>query len=290
MQIYEITRKPVKEGVLGGIADELTKAGVNYAAAKTGVNLSPYLAKQDSLVTIKDATGKNHTYSKSGSKWVDTATNKEVDPATAVMLDNQAKQQSTQQSTAPASTPAATAPASTPAATAPASTPAAIAPAPTAPVAQSPEEIRKAKQAVAAKAAQDQMAGKPVTSTAPPATTASAPPPVAATPNFNKGISGYGKTTMNAPTGIPKIAKPAIPATTAPIAQTFKPPVKAPAKLPKSPPDMNQYFADKRAQNRAKYGPASDQIKQSKPGAPTSAEYANLEKRLQQQLAAQGAT
>ena len=272
MQIYEITRKPVKEGVLGGIADELTKAGVNYAA-RTGVSLAPYLDKKDGLVTIKDATGKNHTYSKSGSKWVDTATNKEVDPATAVMLDNQAKQQSTQQSTAPASTPATTAPASTPAA---------IAPAPTTPVAQSPEEIRKAKQAVAAKAAQDQMAGKPVTSTT--------PPPVAATPNFNKGISGYGKTTMNAPTGIPNIAKPAIPATTAPVAQTFKSPVKAPAKLPKSPPDMNQYFADKRAQNRAKYSPASDQIKQSKPGAPTSAEYANLEKRLQQQLAAQGAT
>ena len=281
MQIYEVTRKTVKEGVLGGIADELTKAGVNYAAAKTGVNLSPYLDKQDSLVTIKDATGKNHTYSKSGNKWFDTTTNKEVDPATAAMLDNQAKQQSTQQSTAPASTPAAIAPASTPAA---------IAPAPTAPVAQSPEEIRKAKQAVAAKAAQDQMAGKPVITTAPAVTTASAPPPVATPPNFNKGVSGYGKTTMNAPTGIPNIVKPAIPATTAPIAQTFKPPVKAPAKLPKSPPDMNQYFADKRAQNRAKYGPASDQIKQSKPGAPTSAEYANLEKRLQQQLAAQGAT
>ena len=283
MQIYEVTRKTVKEGVLGGIADELTKAGVNYAA-RTGVSLAPYLDKKDSLVTIKDATGKNHTYSKSGSKWVDTATNKEVDPATAVMLDNQAKQQSTSQTKAPASTPVTTT------TTAPALTPAAIAPATTAPVAQSPEEIRKAKQAVAAKAAQDQMAGKPVITTAPAVTTASAPPPVATPPNFNKGVSGYGKTTMNAPTGIPNIVKPAIPATTAPIAQTFKPPVKAPAKLPKSPPDMNQYFADKRAQNRAKYGPASDQIKQSKPGAPTSAEYANLEKRLQQQLAAQGAT
>ena len=264
MQIYEITRKPVKEGVLGGIADELTKAGVNYAAQKTGVSLAPYLDKKDSLVTIKDATGKNHTYSKSGSKWVDTATNKEVDPATAAMLDNQAKQQSTQQSTAPASTPATTT------TTAPASTPAAIAPATTAPVAQSPEEIRKAKQAVAAKAAQDQMAGKPVTTTAPAVTTTSAPPPVATPPNFNKGVSGYGKTTMNAPTGIPNIAKPAIPATTAPVAQTSKTPKIAPAKLPKT-------------------APVSDQIKQSKPGAPTSAEYANLEKRLQQQLAAQGA-
>jgi len=220
MQIYEITRKSVKEGVLGGIADELTKAGVNYAA-RTGVSLAPYLDKKDSLVTIKDATGKTHTYSKSGSKWVDTATNKEVDPATAAMLDNQAKQQSTQQSTAPASTPATT--------TAPASTPVATAPATTAPAAQSPEEIRKAKQAVAAKAAQDQMAGKPVTTTAPAVTTATAPPPVATTPNFNKGISGYGKTTMNAPTGIPNIAKPAIPATTAPVAQTSKTPTRTAA-------------------------------------------------------------
>jgi hypothetical protein len=76
---------------------------------------------------------------------------------------------------------------------------------------------------------------------------------------------------MNAPTGIPNIAKPAIPATTAPVAQTSKTPKIAPAKLPKT-------------------APVSDQIKQSKPGAPTSAEYANLEKRLQQQLAAQGAT
>ena len=58
-------------------------------------------------------------------------------------------------------------------------------------VAQSPEEIRKAKQATAAQAAQDQMAGKP------PVT------PAATTPNFGAQTPGYGPVTSNVPSAIP---------------------------------------------------------------------------------------
>jgi len=58
-------------------------------------------------------------------------------------------------------------------------------------VPQSPEEIRKAKQATAAQAAQDQMAGKP------PVTAA------ATTPNFGAQTPGYGPVTSNMPSAIP---------------------------------------------------------------------------------------
>lgn len=149
----------------------------------------------------------------------------------------------------------------------------------TAPASQSPEDIRKAKQADAAKAAQAQMTAKPApTATAEPVpgetsaqtaakahtggkvagqlsqtpnairkrdaraataqakTTgndvmgrmakqlggapaggpAQAEPTAtpAATPDFSKTMTGYGKTTTNAPTGVPSVAKPAVPAAT----------------------------------------------------------------------------
>jgi len=155
----------------------------------------------------------------------------------------------------------------------------------TAPAGQSPEDIRKAKQADAAKTAQAQMTAKPAApTTAEPAATAEPVPgetpaqtaaktrtggkvagqvsqtpnairkrdaravaaqakttgndvmgrmakqlgtapaggpaqaeptaTPAAVPDFSKTMTGYGKTTTNAPTGVPSVAKPAVPAAT----------------------------------------------------------------------------
>lgn len=148
-----------------------------------------------------------------------------------------------------------------------------------APASQSPEDIRKAKQADAAKAAQAQMTAKPAPAAtaepvpgetpaqtaakahtggkvagqlsqtpnairkrdaraataqakttgndvmgrmakqlggAPAGGPAQAEPTAtpAATPDFSKTMTGYGKTTTNAPTGVPSVAKPAVPAAT----------------------------------------------------------------------------
>jgi hypothetical protein len=53
-----------------------------------------------------------------------------------------------------------------------------------------------------------------------------APPaggPAQTTPNFGKQMTGYGKTTTNAPTGVPTVAKPAVPATTNATTQPVEP-------------------------------------------------------------------
>ena len=163
--------------------------------------------------------------------------------------------------------------------TAPGATAATPPAATTAPASQSPEDIRKAKQADAAKAAQAQMTAKPAPAAtaepvpgetpaqtaakahtggkvagqlsqtpnairkrdaraataqakttgndvmgrmakqlggAPAGGPAQAEPTAtpAATPDFSKTMTGYGKTTTNAPTGVPSVAKPAVPAAT----------------------------------------------------------------------------
>ena len=75
------------------------------------------------------------------------------------------------------------------------------------PTAQSPEEIRKAKQAAAAQTAQGQMAANPA-------------PTKPATANYGRSITGYGKTTTNAPAGVPNPTaqmQPTTGAKTAPV-------------------------------------------------------------------------
>ena len=81
---------------------------------------------------------------------------------------------------------------------------AATPPAPTAPANQSPEEIRKARQAAAAKVAQGQMAGQPAAVTTPPATTAPAQTSTTSAP-------GYSSVKMNAPAGIPSVGGSKLP-------------------------------------------------------------------------------
>ena len=46
----------------------------------------------DGVQSVKDAQGKTHQYKKVGEKWINIADNKEVDPATAAMLNRQMKQ------------------------------------------------------------------------------------------------------------------------------------------------------------------------------------------------------
>jgi hypothetical protein len=87
---------------------------------------------------------------------------------------------------------------------------------------QSPEQIRKAKQAVAAKAAQDQMAGKTTTAAQPTAITPSAAAPAApaqptattqpAAPNFTQTNKvPYQQATMNTPVAkVPATPKPSV--------------------------------------------------------------------------------
>jgi hypothetical protein len=157
--------------------------------------------------------------------------------------------------TAPATT-AATAPA----ATAPAAT--------TAPASQSPEDIRKAKQADAAKAAQGQMAAS--TQQAQTATNdvmnrmtkqLGAPPaggPAQTTPNFGKQMTGYSKTTTNAPTGVPAVAKPAVPATTNATTQPAQPEPQG------TTLDLDQFKKDQAAKKAQQTAPAVPGFQQTK--------------------------
>jgi hypothetical protein len=53
-----------------------------------------------------------------------------------------------------------------------------------------------------------------------------APPaggPAQPAPDFSKQMTGYGKTTINAPTGVPAVVKPAVPATTNATTQPAQP-------------------------------------------------------------------
>lgn len=160
----------------------------------------------------------------------------------------------------------ATPPAQTPAATA-ATPPAAT----TAPASQSPEDIRKAKQADAATAAQGQMAASTQQ-----AQTASndvmnrmtkqlgAPPaggPAQTTPNFGKQMTGYGKTTTNAPAGVPAVAKPAVPATTNATTQPAQPAQPEPQGTTL---DLDQYKKDQAAKKAQQTAPATPGFMQTK--------------------------
>jgi hypothetical protein len=150
-----------------------------------------------------------------------------------------------------------------PAATAPATPPAA-----TTPASQSPEDIRKAKQADAAAAAQGQMAAS--TQQAQTATNdvmnrmtkqLGAPPaggPAQTTPNFGKQMTGYGKTTINAPTGVPAVAKPAVPATTNATTQPAQPEPQG------TTLDLDQFKKDQAAKKAQQTAPAVPGFMQTK--------------------------
>jgi len=151
--------------------------------------------------------------------------------------------------------PGAAPPAQTPttAATSPAAT--------TAPAGQSPEEIRKAKQAAAAQTAQAQMAGsaqqaQTATNDVMARMTKQLAPATTATPNFGKQMTGYSKTTINAPTGVPAVAKPTVPATTNATTQPVEP--------QGTTLDLDQFKKDQAAKNAQQTAPAVPGFMQTK--------------------------
>jgi hypothetical protein len=305
----------------------LSKALVGHAVAGLGNAIrrnAPYGHYDNSnsgeSVRIKDAKGVEHIYTKAGNRWY-SKDNKEVDAATAAMLNDRAEQQATAKSST-TSAPAADA---APATTSPATPTAADA-------GKTPEQIRIEKQKTAAAAAQQQIAGsntvtptplqvgpgvRPQMTVAPskvsfntnlPTTQAAkkrtggrvAGEPLSQTPNAvrkraarlaNKTTpaaaganafdqmtqqltpqqksSSTGGTIKQTPTGLVHTAKPA--ATTTPAE-----PVAAAANV----------MAKQKA--AAKSAPRTTAIKGDKPGAPTPAEYAKLDQRLKQAMAAQG--
>lgn len=70
-------------------AQAAVQAGVGMGAA--GQSLMTPKAGDD-VQSVKDAQGKEHQYKKVGQQWVNMADNTPVDPATAAMLNRQAKQ------------------------------------------------------------------------------------------------------------------------------------------------------------------------------------------------------
>jgi len=258
-------------------ATNALKAGQN---AGTSMQSLAQLPDSDTRsVKIKDAQGQEHAYKKVGQQWVDSE-NKPVNAAQSAMLDRQADQQSALSKPTAAAQPAATPQepvkiggqtldptnpadkkiidqiqkqqASAPAEpdSPPAQATAAAAPATANPaVAQSPEEIRKAKQATAAKTAQDQLAANPApakqpaavwkNNRAPAGTPASTSPQAAAAtvqgqtaPNFGQPSPGYSSVKMNATTGAPQ---PAPQPTTGAKAVPVQQPTAAPVQNKKQP-------------------------------------------------------
>jgi hypothetical protein len=138
----------------------------------------------------------------------------------------------------------------------------------TTPAGQSPEDIRKAKQADAATAAQGQMAAS--TQQAQTATndvmnrmtkqlgTPPAGGPAQPTPDFSKQMTGYGKTTINAPTGVPAVTKPAVPVTTNATTQPAQPEPQG------TTLDLDQFRKDQAAKKAQQTAPAVPGFQQTK--------------------------
>lgn len=125
-------------------------------------------------------------------------------------------------------------------------------------ISQTPNAIRKrdARAATAqAKATSNDVMGRMTKQlgTAPAGGPAQAEPtatPAQPTPNFGKQMTGYGKTTTNAPTGVPAVAKPAVPATTNATTQPAQPEPQGTVL------DLDQYKKDQAAKQAQTTQPA----------------------------------
>ena len=88
-----------------------------------------------------------------------------------------------------------------------------------------------------------------------------APPaggPAQTTPNFGKQMTGYGKTTTNAPAGVPAVAKPAVPATTNATTQPAQPEPQG------TTLDLDQFKKDQAAKKAQQTAPAVPGFQQTK--------------------------
>jgi hypothetical protein len=104
----------------------------------------------------------------------------------------------------------------------------------------------------------------PTTAATPPATAqqpGATPPaggPAHTTPNFGKQMTGYSKTTMNAPTGVPAVVKPAVPATTNATTQPAQPEPQG------TTLDLDQFKKDQAAKRAQQTTPATPGFMQTK--------------------------
>ena len=239
-----------------GIVDAI-KLGAN---APAGMNVADKSAGMNSL-SLKDKFGKTTQYKKLGDKWVG-ADNKEVDPSISSLLDKQAQSQATPTSPDYIGRRATTRGQAT---ANPATT--------TTPATTTPVDDRFPKDINAPAAG---TATPPAATTTPPATpaaTTTPPATPAATPKYGQRPTGYATPTYNVPTkSTPSLTTPPFNnpdgtakvknserKTTGAILPTQSPgnigtatttPVnKVNYKLPSSNTNMDQYYANKRAQN-----------------------------------------
>ena len=194
MQIHELTRKQLNEVDIAGPDGLIAGAKAAYGALKQKGGA------KDALRTVTPGQSQG-AFSTADLVQSDFAKRMQAVKNNAAMKQVAANIQQQWEQTRKTLPAAQSAPATAPT-TAP--TTAATPPATTAPANQSPEEIRKVKQAAAAKVAQGQMAGQPAAVTTPPATTTPAQTSTTTAP-------GYSSVKMNAPAGIPSVGGSKLP-------------------------------------------------------------------------------
>ena len=184
MQIHELTRKQLNEVDIVGANGLIAGAKAAYGALK-----QPGGAK-DALRTVTPGQSQG-AFSTADLTQSDFAKRMQAVKNNAAMKQVAANIQQQWEQTRKTLPAAQSSPATAP-------TTAATPPATAAPANQSPEEIRKVKQAAAAKVAQGQMAGQPAAVTTPPATTTPVQTSTTSAP-------GYSSVKTNAPPGIPSV-------------------------------------------------------------------------------------
>ena len=211
MQIHELTRKQLNEVDIAGPDGLIAGAKAAYGALKQKGGAKDALR----TVTPGQSQGAFGTADLTQSDFAKRMQGIKNNAAMKQVAANIQQQWEQTRKTLPA---AQAAPATAP-------TKAATPPATTVPANQSPEEIRKAKQAAAAKVAQGQIAGQPSAVTTPPATTA--PAQTSTTP-----APGYSSVKTNSPAGIPSVGGSKLPqptVATQPTKATPAKPTTAPA-------------------------------------------------------------
>jgi hypothetical protein len=190
MQIHELTRKQLNEVDIAGPDGLIAGAKAAYGALKQKGGA------KDALRTVTPGQSQG-AFSTADLVQSDFAKRMQAVKNNAAMKQVAANIQQQWEQTRKTLPAAQSAPATAP-------TKAATLPATTAPANQSPEEIRKAKQAAAAKVAQGQIAGQPAAVTTPPATTTPVQTSTTSAP-------GYSSVKTNAPPGIPSVGGSKLP-------------------------------------------------------------------------------
>jgi len=250
MQIHELTRKQLNEVDIAGPDGLIAGAKAAYGALKQKGGA------KDALRTVTPGQSQG-AFSTADLVQSDFAKRMQAVKNNAAMKQVAANIQQQWEQTRKTLPAAQSAPAT-----------AATPPATTAPANQSPEEIRKAKQAAAAKVAQGQMAGQPTAGTTPPTT-------VAAPSQTTTSAPGYSSVKMNAPAGVPSVGGSKLPQPTV----ATQPKTATPAKPATAP-----------ANNNAKTVVPNANVSPNKPGLPGASELDKFNQRVAQALKQQPVT